>query len=117
MINVGRLRKRVNILEWTETENEMGHSVEGLVLKRTVWAEIHPYRGHEKIEANMLEAESTFKITMRYFDGLTEEMYIEYKDEQYQITSIADIDMKHKYYEIIAKINKKKKPKVGVIND
>lgn len=117
MINVGRLRKRINIYEWAESENEMGHTVEGLTLKKTVWAEIHPYRGHELLEANMIEAESTYKITMRYFDGLTEEMYIEYKDEQYQITSIADLEMRHKYYEVICKINKKKKPKIEVTND
>ena len=95
----------------------MGHTITGLVLKRKVWAELHPYRGKEILEANMKEPISTFKITCRYFKGLTEDMYIEYGDSQYAIDSIADIDMKHKYYEIIVKINKKKKPKVGVIND
>ena len=117
MIECGRFNRRISIYEWTESENEMGHSITGLIFKRKVWAEIHPLRGKEVLEKNMEEPISTFKITCRFFNGLTEEMYIEYGESQYAIKSICDIDMKHKYYEIIAEINKKKKPKIGVPND
>lgn len=117
MINVGRLRKRINIYEWGESTNEMGHTVTGLKLLKTVWAEIHPYRGKEIVESNMKEAIGTYKITIRYFKDLTEEMYIEYLDSQYEIESISDLEMAHHYMELLCKINKKKKPKIEDTND
>lgn len=117
MINVGRLRKRIIILHYAEVENEMGHTETKLVPLKTVWAEVRPLRGKEYVEANMLDATTTYRVTIRYFSGLTEEMYIEYNGQNLAITSICDIEMRHKYYEIMCVEDKKKKPKKEVNDD
>ena len=111
MINIGRLRNRIQILEYAESENELGQTVNGLVPIKTVWAEIHPLKSKEYIEAGLTQTETTYKITMRYFEGLTEEMVIEYQDRQFSVVSIADIEMKHLFYELMCKEIKKKKKK------
>ena len=108
MIDCGRFNKRVEILKWVESENEIGETINKLDVFKTIWAEIHPLKGKEYVEAKMLEAETTYKVTCRYFKGLTEDMYIRYLDLELQITSICDSDMKHKYYEIMCKKNNKK---------
>ena len=48
---------------------------------------------------------------MRWFEGLTEEMFIEYRSQQFSITSICDVEMSHDYYELMCKENKKKTKK------
>lgn len=111
MINIGRLRNRIQILEFTESENELGQTINGLVPIKTVWAEIHPLKSKEYIEAGLTQTETTYKITMRYFEGLTEEMVIGYKNSQFSIESICDIEMKHLFYELMCKEIKKKKKK------
>lgn len=111
MINIGRLRNRIKILEYKESENELGQTVNGLVPLKTVWAEIHPLKSKEYIEAGLTQTESTYKILIRWFSGLTEEMVIEYNNQQFSIVSIADLEMKHLFYEIMCKEIKKKRKK------
>mgnify|MGYP002624095615 FL=1 len=111
MINIGRLRNRIQILDYREDENELGQTIKGIVPIRTVWAEIHPLKSKEYIEAGLTQTETTYKITVRYFEGLTEEMVIGYKDSQFSIVSICDIEMKHLYYELMCKEIKKKRKK------
>ena len=108
MINVGRLRKRINIYTWGESENELGQTTTELIKLKSTWAEIHPLKGKEYVEANMLQSETTYKVTLRYFKGLTEDMYIEYMDKMFSITSICDMEMRHKYYEVMCKEHKNK---------
>ena len=67
MINVGRFNRRIRICAWFDTENEIGQSINKLEPIRTVWAEIHPLKGKEYIEAQMLETKNTYRITCRYF--------------------------------------------------
>ena len=86
MINVGRLRNRINVLTWTEGENELGQDT-------------------------TIKNKTTYKITLRWFDGLTEEMFIEYGKKLFSIKSICDMEMKHKYYELICEETTKKKEK------
>lgn len=114
MINIGRLRNRIQILEFNESENELGQTINGLVPIRTVWAEIHPLKARECIETGLTQTETNYKITMRYFEGLTEEMVIEYKGEQFSIVSKCDIEMKHLFYELMCKGIRKKKKKEQV---
>lgn len=114
MINIGRLRKRIKVYEFKSGTNALGQDTTGLKLKQTVWGEIHPLKGKEIMSANMKEAISSYKITMRYFSGLTEEMYLGYNNMKFQITSICNVDMLNKFYEVMCEEYKKK---VVVIND
>ena len=116
MINVGRFNRRIRICAWFDTENEIGQSINRLEPIRTVWAEIHPLKGKEYIEAQMLETKNTYRITCRYFKGLTQEMYILYDGDEFgklelAITSVVDVDMKHKFYEIYCLEKKHKEQK------
>ena len=111
MINLGRLNKRIKILDYREGENELGQTVNALVVVKTVWAEIHPLKSKEYIEAGLTQTETNYKITMRYFEGLTEEMCIGYNGHQFSITSICDVEMAHQFYELMCKEIRKKRKK------
>lgn len=109
MINPARLNKRVKVYAYVMSENKLGQTVGKLKKIKEVWAEIRPLRTKEYIEANLLDSKTTYKITIRYFEGLTEDMYLEYKEKQFAITSIADVNMRHETYELMATEKQKKK--------
>lgn len=111
MIDCGRFNKRIKVLSWQSGTNELGQDTTSLKEYKTVWAEIHPLKGKEYLEAKMIESKTTYRITCRYFSGLTEEMYIDYNSKELAITSICDVDMKHKYYEIVCTETHKKEQK------
>lgn len=44
-INPGRLKHRVTIMRYQETEDELGNTVYELAPLKTCWAELRPVRG------------------------------------------------------------------------
>ena len=78
-INPGRLNKRVNILRYKETEDELANIISTLSLYKKVWAEIRPLRGNEQL----------YKITIRNMN-VTEKDVIEYQGRQFLINYIVN---------------------------
>lgn len=100
MTNVGIRNRRVDVLEEHEGKNSIGQTVIGYKKIRTVWALIHPLRGKEKIQGNLIESREPYRVTFGYFKGLTESMILKYDGRYFNITSIADVDMQHVDYEV-----------------
>ena len=100
MTNVGIRNRRVDVLEEHEGKNSLGQTVVGYKKIRTVWAQIHPLRGKEKIQGNLIESREPYRVTFGYFKGLTESMILKYDGRYFNITSIADVEMQHIDYEV-----------------
>ena len=64
-INPGRLNKKVNILRYIETEDELANIVSTLSVNKRVWAEIRPLRGSEQLEHYKTTSKLVYKITIR----------------------------------------------------
>jgi len=87
-MNPGDLRHRIIFQRLVETTNEVGETVQTLEDYATVWAAIEPTTGREYYEAQKLQPELTYKITVRYLEGITPDMTIKFKDRTFRITSI-----------------------------
>ena len=107
-VNAGRLKKRIEVWQYVETETELGDTRTELKKVREVYAELKPTRGTEFLEyyreANALQ----FKVTMRYIEGLTEKDVLVYKGRQFEINSIINILEENAYIEVYCTESKDK---------
>lgn len=108
-MDIGRTNKRITFYEQDEKENELLQKVQVKTPKKTVWASVEPTRGREYQEAQRIRPELTYKITLRYFNNVTPDMLIKFKDRYFEIVSIINVREKNEMLEIICteKIEKK----------
>lgn len=83
-INPGRLKHRVTIMRYQETEDELGNTVYELAPLKTCWAELRPIRGKEQLEYYKSVNDLMYKVTIRRTD-VTEKDVILFRGRQFQI--------------------------------
>lgn len=98
-IDPGRLSRRVTIMRYADTTDDMGNTVNVLSPLKTVWAEIRPTRGKESLEYYKDKNSEMYKITIRYTD-VTEKDVLVFKGRQFLINYITDPLEEHYYLEI-----------------
>ena len=95
-LDAGRLNKRVQIYGYEDVTDELGQSLTSLTLKHAdVWAEIHPLRAYERVEANQTADVASYRIIIRYKADVTQKDVIVRGDCQFDITGLVDIDEQH----------------------
>lgn len=99
-MDIGRTNKRVSFYKFAEEKNEMNQTTQVLKKIRTVWASVEPKSGREYIEAEKEHPELTYIITTRYMEGITPDMYIQYRDRLFNIRSIRNIREKNEMLEM-----------------
>jgi len=103
MVDFSKLRHRIEIQSPNvETENSMGEKIVGWGVWANLFAFVEPLRGREYAESQKLRAETTYRVTIRYIDGLIPAMRILYNGKTLEIMSILDIDERHEQMQIIA---------------
>jgi SPP1 family predicted phage head-tail adaptor len=70
-MRAGLLRHRVQVQSPTGTQDEYGQAVLGWTTLGARWASVEPLMGREMWQAQQVQADTTHKVTLRYFDGLT----------------------------------------------
>ncbi len=95
-INPGRMKHRVTIMRYRETEDVLGNIVQELAPLKTCWAELRPVRGKEQLEYFKNVNDLMYKITIRYTD-VTEKDVVVYKNRQFQINYITN-PLEENYY-------------------
>lgn len=63
---------------------------------------VAPMSGREYAESQKLRTETTYKISTRFFRGITAEMRILYNGKEFEIVSVLDLDERHEELQIIA---------------
>ncbi|WP_196007899.1 phage head closure protein [Clostridium tyrobutyricum] len=96
------LKHKITFQKLTTTTNENGFEVEVWEDYSTAWAAISNLMGREYFAAAAVQAEKTVKFTIRYLQGITDDMRILFEDKQYNITFIDNIKYRNKYIEIKA---------------
>jgi SPP1 family predicted phage head-tail adaptor len=89
-LKAGHLDKRVEIQANTPAANDIGEMVASWETVDTVWASIEPLTGREVLQAQQVQAESTVRIRIRYYSGLTAAHRLKYGSRIYEINSISD---------------------------
>jgi SPP1 family predicted phage head-tail adaptor len=102
-VRTGRLRHRVRIERYTQTQDEYGAIVEAWAPLADVWAEVQALRGREYWEAQQVAAEAVYRLTIRYRDDLTTEDRIVHGDTMMDIQHAADPDGRRAVLEVLCK--------------
>ena len=100
-MNIGQLNKRITFQKNVEVENEVGETVLEMRDYKTVWAGLAPMRGREYLEAMKIQAELTYKITVRFLTDVTPDMFIKYGTRMFRIQDIIDPFEYHEKLEIM----------------
>lgn len=99
-MNIGDFNRKVDIYEYQEVEDEIGATETRLVKLYSTWSRIQAVRGREYYEAQRIKEADLYRIYIRYRKNIDNTMIIKYKDVDYQIQRINDIDMAHEFLEL-----------------
>ena len=107
-MNIGRLNKRVKIMGYVTTKDEMGQLKQNLKTVATVWADIKPMRGSELYEVGRIQSKMTHRIYIRYIPNIDTTNWIVFGDKKFNIVSVVNPDYENKYLEIYAELRTNK---------
>ena len=96
MVRAGRYRERVTIQQATEAANSLGEMIETWGTYATRFAEVAPFSGSERFQAQTLNAEILHEVRMRYVSGVTPKMRLLYGIRVLKIERIIDEREEHR---------------------
>lgn len=96
------MRHRVKILENPAGKvNENGFAVKEWSVITTVWASVKG-SSREYFSAAAIQKENMIKIKIRYRKDIDQSNRLEFRDKQYDIESIDNINFENRFLEIMA---------------
>lgn len=102
-INVDNYKDRItHKRKSVASRNNFGETIEENVILGIYWAYVKPLSANEIIRAGAVDAKYDYKIYIQYKSNLKEEDILVYKDEEYQIVGIVDINNERTEQEITA---------------
>lgn len=101
-MNIGDLRNRITIQQFTTTVNANGFEVQSWVDYKSTWSAITNLYGREYYQAAAVQAEKTVKFTIRYDSNINTDMRIVFNSKNYDIKFIDNIKYANKFIEIQA---------------
>ena len=88
-INIGKLRYRISIIDYMESENDLGEIIKIPVIYKKLWAKVENKTGKEgKYINDKVNNIEYLRIKIRYYKDINTNMMIRFKDKDYFITSI-----------------------------
>ncbi len=107
-MRAARLRHRLVIETFTETQDGTGHPVKDWETFAEVWGGIEPGKSVEVEKADQIITEQTTNMPIRYLEGIDNEMRVRWYDERaaanryYRILDIKDTSERHREMLIVA---------------
>lgn len=89
-MRAGELDERITIKRRTQTKNEYATLEETVTTVATVWAHVRPESTQEESASQQTEARATYRILIRRRTDLTEDDWIEWRGDDYDIRGIKD---------------------------
>jgi SPP1 family predicted phage head-tail adaptor len=99
-MRAGELRHSVIIQERSTTQNSFGEEPDTWADVATVRAAIKPIQGKEFVAAKQAQSETTHKVIMRYWPGLTAKHRLKFGSRILEIEMIRNIDERNHMYEL-----------------
>lgn len=88
-INIGKLRHRISIIDYMESENDLGEIIKIPVIYKKLWAKVENKTGKEgKYINDKVNNIEYLRIKIRYYKDINTNMIVRFKDKDYFITSI-----------------------------
>lgn len=88
-IDIGKLRHRISIIDYMESENDLGEIIKIPVIYKKLWAKVENKTGKEgKYINDKVNNIEYLRIKIRYYKDINTNMIVRFKDKDYFITSI-----------------------------
>ena len=88
-IDIGKLRQRISIIDYNESENELGEIIKTPKIIKKLWAKVENKTGKESKYINdKVNNVEYLKIKIRYCKDINSNMMVRFNDKDYYITSI-----------------------------
>lgn len=87
-MKIGGMRYRVELQRNVSNKDGEGFTQNIWQTEHTVWADIVPVSGREFLQSGTETAEVTFKIYIRYLDGIDADMRVKCGNDIYLITAV-----------------------------
>jgi SPP1 family predicted phage head-tail adaptor len=94
-IDAGKLRRRIQIQANTVTQSDLGQPVDSFATVATRWASIVPASGQAFAATDQVRNDTTHKVILRYYPGLTPRHRIVYGSRVFNILSVLDEEEMH----------------------
>jgi SPP1 family predicted phage head-tail adaptor len=94
MLRAGTLRDLITLLAFVPSTDERWGNVPGWVSFAQAWANVVPLtgtqQGTETFDANGVQSQTCYTVTMRYRPDLDSKCRIQYREQTLEIVSVAD---------------------------
>jgi len=90
MILPGQLRERVTVQQPTRTTTDLGESQLSWSTYATRWASVEGVSSREALQFGQQQVEITHKVRMRYLDGLTSQMRLQWRSRTLDVVSVLE---------------------------
>lgn len=100
---LGNLNSKIQIIRNSHISDGCGGFTEGYIVLKECRASIRPMRAREVYIATQNQQETSHNIIIRYFDGLKNSDIIKYKDKEFDISTIINVDNNSEFYELLCK--------------
>lgn len=87
-MKIGGMRYRAELQRNTAFKDDEGFTQNIWQTEHTVWADIVPVSGREFLQSGTETAEVTFKIYIRYLDGIDADMRVKCGENIYLLTAV-----------------------------
>lgn len=102
-LQAGRLRHRIDIVAPTNKQDSAGGiSLDDNIVYANVWAAIEAVTTKDNLAVGEFVSQTTHKITIRYFPGITARMQVWFRGRQFQIVGVLNPDERTKMLVILA---------------
>lgn len=96
-IDIGELNKRIEIIDLDFVEDKIGQDVREEMQSKKMWAKVEQTESKETVKNLKNEAKEEKEFTIRYRKGIKKTMKIRYREKNYDITSIKNVDEKDQF--------------------
>lgn len=96
-IDIGELNKRIEIIDLDFVEDKIGQDVREEMQSKKMWAKVEQTESKETVKNLKNEAQEEKEFTIRYRKGIKKTMKIRYREKNYDITSIKNVDEKDQF--------------------
>lgn len=90
-MRAGLMRDRIDLQSPAPTSGDWGQA-EGWATQATVWAQVTPLTGTEKLNDTEIQSVVTHKISMRYRSDVTSQWRAIYRDQVLDFLTVIDVD-------------------------
>ena len=102
-MRAGRLRHRLAIQTVTETQNAVGELTRAWATVTTVWGDIQPIGGTERLAGEQITAEVSHRVWLRYTTYVVPEARIVFDSRTFDVLSVINRDERNYMMELLCK--------------